>query len=255
MSDIMVSAVPMTGVVQHSKSEQKPPPSTQEGNSTQEQTVTSVAKQGEDEIKNLKDMLQQAKEKAEERRDSLKLKQNSAQYGDTAMMAYARLARARNQGQVNAAASYAQRQIVRFQAALRSDSENAERIKAAIRQLQKAVGRAGKKKRELQREDLIKARQRKAKLEKQNRKSASLQQELTRRKTMRLIRESGYLRETEIDNRQQAQMAATRMELRAQSQALAEQYGPSMEQVSQEYAAHAEMVDAAPAAAGVDIQA
>ena len=44
------------------------------------------------------------------------------------------------------------------------------------------------------------------------------------------------------------------MELRAQSQALAEQYGPSMEQVSQEYAAHAEMVGAAPAA-GVDIQA
>lgn len=253
MSDMMVSAVSMTGVVQRSASEQSPPPTAEETKSPQEQAIEAVAKRGEDEVNNLKEMLRQAKEKAEERRDSLKLKQNSAQYGDTAMMAYARLARARNQSQVNAASSYAQRQIVRFQAALRSDSENSERIKAAIRQLQKAVGRAGKKKRELQREDLIKARQRKAKLEKQNRKSASLQQELTRRKSMRLVRESGYLREVEIDNRQQAHMAATRMELRAQSQALAEQFGPSMERVSQEYAAQAGMVDAAPAG-GVDIQ-
>ncbi|MCI8827536.1 MAG: hypothetical protein HFE98_01630 [Ruminiclostridium sp.] len=253
MNEMKVSAVPMTGVVQHSTKAQNPQPGAGEDVS-QEQTVGAVAKRGEDEINNLKEMLQQAKEKAEERRDSLKLKQNSAQYGDAAMMAYARLARARNQGQVNAAASYAQRQIVRFQSALRSDSENAERIKAAIRQLQKAVGRAGKKKRELQKEDIIKARQRKAKLEKQKRKSASLQQELTRRKSMRLIRESGYLRETEIDNRLQAQMAATRMELRAQSQALAEQFGPSMEQVSQEYAAQAGMVEVAPAG-GVDIQA
>ena len=71
---------------------------------------------------------------------------------------------------------------------------------------------------------------------------------------MRLIRESGYLRETEIDNRLQAQMAATRMELRAQSQALAEQFGPSMEQVSQEYAAQAGLVEVAPAG-GVDIPA
>ncbi len=180
MNEMKVSAVPMTGVVQHSTKAQNPQPGAGEDVS-QEQTVGAVAKRGEDEINNLKEMLQQAKEKAEERRDSLKLKQNSAQYGDAAMMAYARLARARNQGQVNAAASYAQRQIVRFQSALRSDSENAERIKAAIRQLQKAVGRAGKKKRELQKEDIIKARQCKAKLEKQKRKSASLQQELTRR--------------------------------------------------------------------------
>lgn len=251
MSDMNVSAVSMTSAVQRGASPQNPPPTSEETKSPQ--AVESAAKQGEDELSTLKELLQQAKEKAEERRDSLKLKQNSAQYGDTAMMAYARLARARTQGQVNAAAGYAQRQILRFQSALRSDSENAERIKAAIRQLQKAVGRAGKKKRELQREDLIKARQRKAKLEQQNRKSAGLQQELNRRKTMRLIRESGYLRETEIDNRLQDQMAATRMELRAQSQALAEQFGPSMEQVSQEYAAQAGMTDTAPAA-GVDLQ-
>ena len=134
MNEMKVSAVPMTGVVQHSTKAQNSQPGAGEDVS-QEQTVGAVAKRGEDEINNLKEMLQQAKEKAEERRDSLKLKQNSAQYGDAAMMAYARLARARNQGQVNAAASYAQRQIVRFQSALRSDSENAERIKAAIRQL------------------------------------------------------------------------------------------------------------------------
>lgn len=235
MSDMNVSAVSMTSAVQRGASPQNPPPTSEETKSPQ--AVESAAKQGEDELSTLKELLQQAKEKAEERRDSLKLKQNSAQYGDTAMMAYARLARARTQGQVNAAAGYAQRQILRFQSALRSDSENAERIKAAIRQLQKAVGRAGKKKRELQREDVLRARQRKAMQEKQNRKAASLRQELGNRRTMRSIRESGYLREIEIDNRLQGQLAATRMELRQQAEALAAAVKPSLETALQSYSA------------------
>lgn len=193
-----------------------------------------------DETPSIHDMLREAREKAQERRDSLKLKPNASQYGDAAMTAYAKLARARNQGEVNAAAGYARRQIARCRAALGSDRDNSTRIKAAIRQLQKAVNRAGKKGRDLRREDLIRAREKKARLEEQRRKAAALDQELNRRRTQRMIRESGYLREAEIDNRQQAQIAKVELELRQQAQALSASVAPSLEGAVREYAATSE---------------
>lgn len=181
------------------------------------------------ETPNIREMLQEAREKAQKRRDSLQLKPNARQYGDAAMTAYAKLARARSQGEVSAAAGYARRQIARCRAALGSDKDNATRIKAAIRQLQKAVGRAGKKGRELRREDLIRAREKRARLEEKRRKAAGLNQELNRRRTMRMIRESGYMRETEVDNRQQDQIAKTQLELREQAQALGAAVVPAVE--------------------------
>lgn len=199
----------------------------------------------------LHEMLREAREKAEQRRDSLKLKPNASQYGDAAMTAYAKLARARSQGDVSAAAGYARRQLARCRAALGSDRDNATRIKAAIRQLQKAVGRAGKKSRELRREDLLRAREKKARLERQRRKAAGLNQELNRRRTLRMIREGGYLREAEVDNRQQAQIAKVELELRQQAQELSAAVAPSLEGAAREYAA----AESAPAPAGeVDIQ-
>lgn len=207
---------------------------------------------GKEEGPDLHEMLREAREKAEQRRDSLKLKPNASQYGDAAMTAYAKLARARSQGDVSAAAGYARRQVARCRAALGTDKDNAARIKAAIRQLQKAVGRAGKKSRELRREDLIRAREKKARQERERRKAAGLSQELNRRRTLRMIREGGYLREAEIDNRQQAQMAKVELELRQQAQALSAAVAPSLEGAVREYAA----VESGPAPAGeVDIQA
>lgn len=205
---------------------------------------------GPEKAPDIREKLQEAREKAQERRDSLKLKPNPSQYGDAAMAAYAKLARARNQGEVSAAAGYARRQIARCRAALGTDKDNATRIKAAIRQLRKAVGRAGKKGRELRREDLIRAREKRARMEEQRRKAAGLNQELNRKRTLRMIRESGYLREAEVDNRQQAQIAKTELELRQQAQALSAAVAPALE--GTEYAAPAQ----APApAAQVDIQA
>ena len=209
--------------------------STAEHNNTAQ--LHASEKAVKEETQSLHEMLQEAKEKAQERRDSLKLKPSSTQYGDAAMTAYAKLARARNQVEVNAAAGYARRQIARCRAALGSDNDNAIRIKAAIRQLQKAVGRAGKKVRELRREDLIRAREKKARLEQQRRKAAGLSQELNRRRTQRMIREGGYLREAEIDNRQQAQIAKVELELRQQAQALSATVAPSLESAAREYAA------------------
>lgn len=209
-----------------------------------------ATEKAEKDTPNIHEMLQEAREKAQERRDSLKLKPNPRQYGDVAMTAYAKLARARSQGDVSAAAGYARRQIARCRAALGTDKDNATRIKAAIRQLQKAVGRAGKKGRELRREDLIRAREKRARLEEKRRKAAGLDQELNRRRTMRMIREGGYLREAEVDNRQQEQIAKTELELREQAQALGAAVVPALE--GTEYAASAQ----APAPeAQMDLQA
>lgn len=208
---------------------------------------------GDGEVESLAQMLRQAREKAEQQRDKFKVKVDPSQYGDAAMTAYARLSAARTQAQVSAAAGYAQRQILRFQAALRSDSENSERIKAAIRQLQKAVGRAGRKKRELRQEDLLRARQKRAEMEKRRRRAAGLRRELNNRRTMRTLREAGYMREAEIDNRLQGQLAATRMELRAQARKLSETLTASVEAAAREYAAQS--ASAPEVSASVDVQA
>ncbi len=218
-----------------------------------EQTVSTwTASEPAEETKTLVEMMQEAREKAEERRKQLTPPKNSAQYGDAAMMAYAKLARARTQAEVSSAAGYARRRILQFQSALRQDGENQERIRAAIAQLQKAVGRASRKKRDLEKEKLLKVRQIRAEQERQRRKAAALRQELTQRRTSRAIRERGYLREADIDNRQQAQMAATRMELRTQMESLSASTAVSLQTAVQGYTAQAAP---APSPAEVSVQA
>lgn len=215
---------------------------------------TKTRSEPEQETKSLVEMMQEAREKAEARQDSFKMKKNGGEYGDAAMTAYARLAKAKNHAEVNSAAAYARRRIAQFQAALHSDSDNADRIRAAISQLKKAVGRARRKGKDLDREKLIQLRQRKAQQEKARRKAAQLGHELGRRQSMRMIRESGYLREVEIDNRLQAQLAQTRMELRAQMEKISAAAEPSVEAGMQQYAAQAAPVAAPVPAASVDIQ-
>ncbi len=172
------------------------------------------------EHKSLHEMIQEAREKAEQRQDQLKLPKNT-RYGDGPMEAYARLARARNAAQVNSAAGFARRRIAQLRAALRQDADNAPQIKAAINQLQKAVGRASKKKRDLDQEKITETRRRKAQAQQREREAQRLKLENHRRQALRTIRESGYIREAEIDSRMQQHMAAVRMELQSQAQALA----------------------------------
>lgn len=185
----------------------------------------------------LAEMIREAREKAQEHAERLKVPKNPARYGDAPMQAYARLRRARNRAEVGAATGYARRQIAQLRTALRQDPENAERIRAAIGQLQKAVARGGKKNRELDREKLLEARRSRAQREKKLRRAQCLKQELQGRRVMRVVRESGYLRETEIENRMQSQLAATRMELRAQAQSLAGALEPQVGAAVQQYAA------------------
>ena len=187
------------------------------------------------------EMMKEAREKAEAVQEKFKgLKSANTRYGDAAIEAYSRLARARRTSEVTAAAGYARRQIARLNAEKRRDPDNAKRIQAAINQLQKAVNRAGKKSRELNREKVAETRRKKLEQEKRSREAQRQRLELRRKQAARMIRESGYIREAEIDNRMQSHIAATQMELRSQAQALTSSLQPSVEAAAQQYAAAVE---------------
>ncbi|MCI8870370.1 MAG: hypothetical protein HFF39_07505 [Lawsonibacter sp.] len=224
-----------------------------DGPSAQTDSWQTYSSRQEEKGPSIAEMLKQAREKAAEARERLKVPKNSARYGDAPMMAYARLARAKSKPEVSAATGYARRQIAQLKTAMRQDPENAERIRAAINQLQKAVSRGNKKKKDLDREKLMESRRARAQREENLRKAQHLKLELRRRQAMRAIRESGYLREADVDNKLQDHLAATRMELRAQAQGLAAAAAPSVEAAVQQYAAQAAPAPAE--TAGIDVQA
>ena len=217
--------------------------------------LSAALSQKEEEGKDLVEMIRDAQEKAEAQREAMKLPKSSTRYGDAPLEAYARLARARSRMEVNAASGYARRRLAQFKTALRTDSDNAAKIKAAINQLQKAVNRGERKKRELDREHLTEVRRKRAAKEDLKEKERRLRQELLRRKSQRIIRESGYMREAEISDRLASQLTATQMELRQQAQDLAAATSASLEAAVQQYAAAAEPVPSAPAEAGFSGQA
>ena len=203
----------------------------------EQQALVDALREEQEGQPDLAEMMKEAREKAAEREDMFKLPKNSRRYGDTAIIAYSKLARARSLGEVDAASGYARRQIAQLRAAKRSDSDNADRIQAAINQLQKAVNRAGRKKREISQEKLTAKRHAKLEKEKRTREAKRLRHQLKCRQTQRMIRESGYLREAEVDNRFQDQIAASKLEMRNQMQELMDQTKVPVETAVQQYAA------------------
>ena len=184
----------------------------------EQQALVDALREEQEGQPDLAEMMKEAREKAAEREEMFKLPKNSRRYGDTAIIAYSKLARARSLGEVDAASGYARRQIAQLRAAKRSDSDNAGRIQAAINQLQKAVNRAGRKKREISQEKLTAKRHARLEKEKRTREAKRLRHQLKCRQTQRMIRESGYLREAEFSDRLAAHLTATQMELRQQAQ-------------------------------------
>lgn len=197
----------------------------------------SLKKQREESRTSLTEMIQDAKEKADAQREKFKLAKATPRYGDAPLEAYARLSRAKTQSQVGSAAGYARRRIAQLEAAQRSDPDHADQIRAAVGQLKKAVSRAGKKKMEISREQLARARQKRMARENRRREEQRIKQELRRSQSMRAIRESGYFQETEIANRQADQLTATKMELRAQAEQLGSAAMKSVDAAVQEYSA------------------
>ena len=218
----------------------------------EQQALVDALREEQEDQPDLAEMMKEAREKAAEREEMFKLPKNSRRYGDTAIIAYSKLARARSLGEVDAASGYARRQIAQLRAAKRSDSDNAGRIQAAINQLQKAVNRAGRKKREISQEKLTAKRHARLEKEKRTREAKRLRHQLKCRQTQRMIRESGYLREAEISDRLASHLTATQMELRQQAQDLTASAAASMESVVQQYSAvtAAASAPAVPADAG-----
>lgn len=210
--------------------------------------MQSALDQMDEDSKTLAEMIKEAQERTDAHREALKrMPKGNAHYVDAPLEAYARLARAKTASQVDAASGFARRRIAQLRGSLHLDSENATKIKSAINQLQKAVNRGAKKKRDLNREQMIKLRKARSK-EAERRRDL----ELVRRRTQRMIRESGYLREADIAGRLAAQLTETQMELRSQAQSLAAANAASLETAVQQYAAEAASAGAetaAPAAA------
>lgn len=203
--------------------------------------------QREPEAKDLAEMIREAQEKADAQREAMKMPKNNTRYGDAPLEAYARLSRAKNAAQVNAASGYARRRLAQFKTALHTDSDNAAKIKAAINQLQKAISRGERKKSELNRERLMELRRKRAAEEERKDQERRLRQELRRRRSQRMIRESGYMKEAEISDRLATHLTATQMELRQQAQEVAAAATTLVETAAQQYASAAASA-AAPAA-------
>ena len=212
----------------------------------EEQALTEALRAERESQPDLTEMMKEAREQADEREKMFQIPKNSRRYGDAAMIAYSKLARARSTGEVEAASGYARRQIAQLRAAKSGDSDNADRIQAVINQLQKAVNRAGRKKREISQERLAAKRQARLEKEKRTREAKRLRHQTRSRQAMRAIRESGYLREAEVDNRLQDQLAASKLELRSQMRELMDQTKVSVDTAVQQYAAASAPPDPAP---------
>ena len=205
------------------------------------------------------EMIRDAKEKLEAHQDQLsKLAKVTPRYGDAPMEAYSRISRARTPSQAGSAAGYARRRLMQLKSAARTDPDHADQIKAAANQLEKAVGRANRKKMELTREQLARARQKRMAKEEKRREEQRIRQELRRSQSLRAIRESGYFKEAEIANRFAGQLAATKMELRQQAEQLGLSVQTSLDAAMQGYSSAVETaaaVDAPHCEPQVDVQA
>lgn len=202
--------------------------------------------QSDEEVKNLLEMMQDAQKKAKEMRERLKLPKNGARYGYAAIEAYARLSRARSQAQVSSAAGYACRQLGQMQTALRQDPDNAGRIRAAIRQLQSAVTRASRKKRELEDERIDGLRRKRAEKERRPGKAHRIEQEVRRKQALRRVRETGYISGACIDLIQQEHIEQQRAAQREQLEKIAGLGDGQAAQAAQAYSAAAASAPAAP---------
>ena len=231
----------------------------------QEDSYSSVLAQSMKRMENsqaassVPEMIRDSKEKIDAHRDQLsKLAKVTPRYGDAPLEAYARISRARTPSQAGAAAGYARRRLMWLRSAARTDPDHADQIKAAANQLEKAVGRANRKKLELNREQLARARQKRMARENRRREEQRIRQELRRSQSMRTVRESGYFKEAEIANRFAGQLAATKMELRQQAEQLGSAVQASLDTAMQGYSSAVEtavVAEAPHSVPQVDVQA
>jgi len=249
VADLTINAYNSTSYVYKGQADTRSTEPSEAGQQTK--PASSVTYTQQEDTPSIFEKMQEAREKAQAQRDKFESLKPTQQYGMAPIEAYSRLSRARTPAQASSAAGYARQKIAQLQRAKHCDTKNSRQIKSAINQLQKAAARACKKRRELEQDIITEKRRVKLDKEKQLRKARRLRQQLNNRRSMRSIRESGYFREVEIENRFQQHMAATEMALRSQMQSISDSFNASVSQDAaiQQYAAQAHMTEAAPAAA------
>lgn len=149
----------------------------------------------EQKINRLIETMKQMEKQMQEIKDKFKVKINSSIYNSPAEV-YAKLAQASTIPDVKGVVSTAEHNIYVLKSALGTcDKKDRNKIRAAIAQLEKAVGRAAGKVKDLTNEGNMKAQQKKAKMLNEEKKAERIRIELERQKTMRHSRERAQIEE------------------------------------------------------------
>lgn len=142
--------------------------------------------------KTLFDWIREAQEKAEQMK--VKVKVNASLY-NSPMQIYSKLTRAKSIQAVKNVSYSAGHKIYQLKVALsQADSKDVDKIRAVIGQLQRAVVRAKGKVRDLEKENGLKSRKKKAAQRLEPRREKQLEYLLKKKKVARLAKEHGYLR-------------------------------------------------------------
>ena len=142
--------------------------------------------------------------KAAKEKKKLAMVRLGTHWKSAAIRSYARLARARSQQECKTVAYSAGQQIGQLKRALSLGCDDKLEVQAMVGQMQKAVIRAKLKVRQLDEEQDMQRRSRKAEEQQRRAKALYLEQQRQKKAVARQVRETGYIRESVVDRYQAA---------------------------------------------------
>lgn len=143
----------------------------------------------------LLDPIKEVEKQGEELKRKLKTMKKSSNF-KIPMDVYSKLANARNKSEVMSVVSIARSNIAKLRNLLRDNSESEKiKIRATIRQLEKAITRSYRKIKDLSNEENLSSERKKAKIKEKERLAQHKNEELNRRRAIRRIREKAQIDE------------------------------------------------------------
>lgn len=167
-----------------------------EAQRAEKRDVVAISGKSEEEtrLQKWKEML----EKLEQAKNQLKVKATPPK--DNSAQLTQRLVAATMQTEVRGVISDATRSLTSLRsAAVNCEKKDRAKIEALIRKMNKLINRASRKIRNLDDEQALSSRQKKAQQAKQDKRAAEMRDELRKRKMERMMREQRYLREAAKD--------------------------------------------------------
>lgn len=143
--------------------------------------------------KSLAEMMEEARQKAEELRKKFQITVDKSAY-NAPSETYTKLAKARTVVNVKGVIADAERRIYNLKLALSlGPEEDRSKVRAALAQMERAVGRAQGKIKDLEGEEDLRLQQKKAEKQQQERHAEQLKMERERRQKLRHVREYGQI--------------------------------------------------------------